>query len=110
MENDMSRFGYVVLCILTAVSLACTALEPDDHEPAESSSDGHAAQVTQSLTGNHKVCSAVDPSNFRDSIEVDDGWSTTTCLGWTHAVGASEWQMGCLFNNGFSWGNMNGGI
>jgi hypothetical protein len=93
------------------VTSACTSMSPDGNEPAETASPGeHTGQTTQALTGLHKVCSAITPDNWRDSIEVDDGWSGTTCHGWAASISASQWQLGCLSTSGFSWGYVNGGI
>jgi hypothetical protein len=106
--NCLIRYTLVIAMIAPT---ACTAIAPDGDDPVGSAStDGRVGETTQALTGVHKICSGVDDGNFRDSIEVDDGWSTTTCLGWARSIGGGDWQMGCLFSNGFSWGATNGGI
>lgn len=102
----------VALCLLAmAFSLAvsaCMSSSPDDTESADM--DVQTGETIQALTGTNKVCSAVVQGNFRDSIVVSQGWSATTCAGWAWSVGATEWQLGCLWENGFNWGTLNGGI
>lgn len=103
--------AYFSAMISLLMVFACTSTSPDGKGWAEASAqDEHTGESTQALTGTHKVCSAVVPGNFRDSIEVDNGWSAFTCLGWVQSVGGTAWQLGCLFTNGFSWGASNGGI
>jgi hypothetical protein len=100
------RFSAMAFAFLIS---ACASIPPDSTDTP--SADEHTGQATQALTGTHKVCSAINTgAPFRDSIEVDDGWSATTCLGWVQSVGGTQWQLGCLSTNGFSWGATNGGI
>ena len=56
-----------------------------------------------------KLCSAVVPGNFRDTISVPSGWSAGTCQQYKSSVGAEVYQLGCTFNNSFSWGRFSGG-
>src|SRR4051794_37519606 len=77
--------------------------------------DGVAAeettgQVTQKLTGTHKICSGYAEANWRDSIEVDDSWGLTTCRGWANSIGAPRWQVGCLTSSRVVWGTTGGGL
>src|SRR3954468_4113323 len=101
-----------VFAVITLAATACVSPSPEDAAP-EASGD-HTGQSVQALTGVHKVCSAIVPSNYRDSIEVDNNWSITTCIGWVQSVNAgspgSTGQLGCLFDNGFSWGSQGFGV
>ncbi|WP_225412271.1 hypothetical protein [Stigmatella hybrida] len=59
--------------------------------------------------GGQKVCSAVVPSVFRDSINVPASWSAETCAEWARSVGGQDYQLGCFFETkrnspGFVWG------
>jgi hypothetical protein len=107
--------NHAVTCILGIVmfaSTACVPQSPDDNEQPPAPGD-HTGQTMQALTGNHKICSAIVPSNYRDSIEVDDTWTASTCLSWANSVNAgapgATWQLGCLFPTSFSWGSQGGG-
>lgn len=116
--TTLTRITPWILTLGLCAAAGCAALPGDDAagDPAASATAAapgdHTGQAVQALTGNHKVCSAIVPDKFRDSIEVDDGWSSTTCFGWAQGVtaGTGTWQMGCLFTNGFSWGGGGGGI
>jgi hypothetical protein len=101
------------ICMFATIALAATAcVSPEDGAP--SGPGEPAGQTVQALTGVHKVCSAIAPGNYRDSIEVDNNWSITTCVGWVHSVNGglpdSTGQLGCLFDNGFSWGSQGFGV
>jgi hypothetical protein len=108
------RFDIRCLVAITMLASACTTVPADGHDPgAMSEQDEHVSETTQALTGTHKVCSGIIPDKYRDSIEVDDGWSATTCLGWVtsiHGGASGTWQLGCVFTNGFSWGAQGGGL
>lgn len=57
-----------------------------------------------------KLCSAVIIGQWRDTIEVDDNWSRSTCQRWVREVDGREMQLGCLLPDGqFSMGSPNGG-
>jgi len=60
-------------------------------------------------TGGTKLCSAVEPGNFRDTISVSSAWSAGTCQNYANSVRAQQYQLGCTFSNAFSWGSANGG-
>ena len=106
---DIQRIAAITLLVG-----ACATVPPDDRAPGTApEQDQTTSETSQALTGTHKVCSGIIPDKYRDSIEVDDGWSATTCLGWVtsiHGGAAGTWQLGCLFTNGFSWGAAGGGL
>lgn len=56
-----------------------------------------------------KVCSGYVVSNFRDTISVPSGWSAGSCQSWAKDIGATEYQLGCVFNKSYSWGIPGGG-
>ena len=60
-------------------------------------------------TSNSKVCSGFVQGNFRDTIIVSSNWTSGTCQSWMRSIGADSYQLGCVFDNAFSWGNVNGG-
>ncbi|RKH50471.1 hypothetical protein D7X96_12000 [Corallococcus interemptor] len=44
-----------------------------------------------------KVCSAVVPDSWRDSINVPASWTPRTCADWAHSEGAVHYQLGCFY-------------
>jgi hypothetical protein len=96
------------LAVASLAVAACTATAPEGEQGAPGR-DEQTGQTTQALTGAHKICSAITPENWRDTIEVEDAWSMSTCRNWAGSIGAPQWQVGCVFDNGFSWGGTNGG-
>lgn len=43
-----------------------------------------------------KVCSIASPNNWRDSIVVPDGWTSSKCRDFSEAMGAEDFYLGCL--------------
>src|SRR4051812_12373734 len=80
-------------CAVLLAMAGCSSVSPDGKEWVAPSQGENTAETAQALTGTHKVCSAVTFNNWRDSINVDDGWSFTTCQGWAASVGAERWQV-----------------
>lgn len=56
-----------------------------------------------------KTCSIIGSTNWRDTIPVSQLWTTETCNQYRMAVGATNYQLGCIFDNSFSLGENNGG-
>lgn len=108
----MKRFDQLAFYVIAAAMIvpsACTAVS-DGNDPDPSSQGAGTGEVRQALTGTQKLCSGFIGGNWRDTIEVSDGWSISTCLSWTQSIGALQSQLGCLSDTGFSWGALNGGI
>jgi hypothetical protein len=62
------------------------------------------------IAGGQKVCSAVVPDVFRDSINVPASWTAETCAEWARSIRAQDYQLGCFFETrknspGFAWGD-----
>ncbi len=53
---------------------------------------------------NQKVCSAIDPSNFRDTVIAGKDWTAETCQSYAAAIAAPNHQLGCITNDGFVFG------
>ena len=47
-----------------------------------------------------KLCSVFAPNNWRDSINVPSSWTARDCQVFAHDVGATEMQLGCIFDTG----------
>jgi hypothetical protein len=56
-----------------------------------------------------KICSVFIPGNWRDSINVPQGWTPGMCINFMRSVGATHYHLGCAFYSGFTWGEPNGG-
>lgn len=107
----MKRFEQLAFFVIAAAMIipsACT-VGSDGTEPDVSSQGDRTGEVNQALTGAQKICSGISPGNWRDTLEVNDGWTASTCFAWTQSIGASQWQLGCVFDTSFSWGVTNGG-
>src|ERR1700704_1889785 len=90
------------LAVASWLGGAACAAAPEGEQVAPGR-DEPTGQATQALTGTHKICSAITPENWRDTIEVEDAWAMSTCRNWASSIGAPQWQVGCGFDNGFSW-------
>lgn len=108
--NGLNRLAFCILATITLAPSGCTSISPDGDEPEETSSqDEHTGEVTQALVGvRHKLCSAVFPGNWRDTMVVPNSWSASTCARWASSQSATDWQLACSFTNNFSWGGFNG--
>jgi hypothetical protein len=51
-----------------------------------------------------KLCSAIDPSNFRDTVTVATTWTPATCRAYAIDIAATFWQLGCMTSNAFLFG------
>lgn len=63
--------------------------------------DSRTATAQQS---GYKLCSVVDSGNWRDSFRVSSGWSAGTCRDFMISTKATSYQLGCIFDDDFSWG------
>jgi hypothetical protein len=50
--------------------------------------------------GSGKLCSAVNPSNWRDTVPMPDAATEAACQSWKTVVGASTYQLGCMSASG----------
>jgi len=92
----MKRIGVLAGLVLLTVVLSLVSVF------------GDSRTVTAQSTG-PKLCSVVVPGNWRDTFSVPLGWNSGTCLNFRNSVKATEYQLGCAFSNGFSWGSFGGG-
>lgn len=109
---SLSRKTALCFCsfVFSLAPSACVLGSTENNDVAEAPVHKEImGETTQSLTGAHKVCSAVSPGYSRDSIVVTS-WHPYTCSGWATSVGAPVWQLGCLTDYGYSWGSAYGGI
>ena len=88
----------------TGASEAFAFFEGSPNGETESQADG-VGTIRQPLTGTHKVCSVVNPNNWRVAMVVDDGWGDSTCRSLCTSFSGGRIQKGCLFNTGFSFGS-----
>lgn len=86
--------------------LGCQSVSADGKEwvvPPETSED--LGSSSQSLTGTHKICSAVDPNRWRDTISVPNSWTRIRCAHFAISVGVDYYQIGCTGST-YAWGSM----
>lgn len=62
------------------------------------------SNVVGSLEEGQKICSVVDPGNFRDSFLVPRSWKKETCINYGKVVAAPNIQIGCVFSNSVELG------
>lgn len=55
-----------------------------------------------------KICSAVHPFDWRDTIVVPDTWKSSSCQNFAHSLGVGQYQLGCANTASFSWGDASG--
>lgn len=116
-EDGRVRFvcTLVSICGLGLAQASCTTADGKewapqpmpaaDEEPAEA-----VGEAPSALTGTHKMCSGFVSGNYRDTILVPSAWSSGMCQSWVASTGTSSWQIGCVFDWGYSWGTPNGGL
>jgi hypothetical protein len=57
-----------------------------------------AQDTTPSTTPERvRVCSAVVPNNWRMAMPVNDNWLADDCMYYAISVGATHYQLGCIF-------------
>jgi len=51
-----------------------------------------------------KVCSGIDPGNWRDTIIMPDDTTAHACRVFASSIHAKDWQLGCIANGmGVRW-------
>ena len=55
-----------------------------------------------------KVCSVIDPGNWRDTFNVVDSWKRETCEAFAKKMAAKTFQLGCLYDGGIDFGAAGG--
>jgi hypothetical protein len=93
---QMKRIGVLAGLVLLTVVLSLVSVL------------GDSRTVTAQFTGS-KLCSVIVGGDWRDTFSVPSGWTRNTCRIFRNSVGAYDYQLGCAFSNGFSWGSGGGG-
>ncbi|MBL0058289.1 MAG: hypothetical protein IPP35_04085 [Elusimicrobia bacterium] len=57
-----------------------------------------------------KFCRVTVPNMFAFTTLVPSGWTSGTCANFMASSGGLQFQLGCIFENSFSIGGINGGI
>jgi hypothetical protein len=71
--------------------------------------------IEKKLTGNYsgvrKLCSAIWPGHFRDTLQMPVASSQAACVAWMNLTAGTTYQQGCIFSDGsVSMGPADGGI
>ena len=61
---------------------------------------GAASTPTATGFGSGKLCSAIQPANWRDTVPMPDAATEAACQSWKALVGASTYQLGCMSATG----------
>ena len=105
MNRVKSAVCVLVFCGIAVSAGACSAISEDGQWQDSGVADEAVSQQTQALTGAHKLCSVYAPSNWRDTIVVDNGWTKSTCANFGASVGATMMNVGCLSDTGSVFGS-----
>jgi hypothetical protein len=125
MELPMDRAGYIFKgTLLLVIGIAACdqeldavdvddvdrAMEPADSEDVDGPVDALVDEADDPvpITGTHKICSVVTPGNWRDTLVVPQGWTSSDCNSYRSSVSASAYQLGCITNSTYYWGNPGG--
>ncbi len=60
-------------------------------------------------TSGVKLCSVFVPDTWRDTMQVPQEWQAETCKSVVPHLGATAYQLGCMFKDGVSFGPVNSG-
>lgn len=103
----MSRFALITRRTLVAAAL----LLGPGVRPGAAQSTGDALNADDG-TGAVKVCSPVAMPRWRSMTPVPKTWTFLDCMGFSGEMGATHFQLGCLFANvtphaqKYAWGAM----
>lgn len=106
MTASASRLSVALIVGAAYAVLNSACITADESEwtyvPADDSEE--VAETSQALTGTHKVCRAIAPNNWQDTTIVPNAWNMGMCQKWATVLGGASWQVGCIFDTGYSWG------
>jgi hypothetical protein len=71
--------------------------------------NAHTMAFGTGVSGSIKLCSAVQHTNWRDTILAPEGWAAQSCRAFAASIGTSSYQLGCADDKSFSWGAIDGG-
>jgi hypothetical protein len=68
-------------------------------------------KLSGTYTGGRKLCSAIWPGHFRDTLQMPDASKQAACVAWMNLTAGTAYQQGCIFGDGsISMGAAGGGI
>jgi hypothetical protein len=100
----------LVTGVLVFPLLSCSSVSADGKEWVGEGDPEETASTTQALEGAHRLCSVVQPGNYRDTLVVPNGWFRNTCRLYAVQTSTSNYQLGCMgvpsvgTDNGVIWG------
>jgi hypothetical protein len=109
--KTMAEIAWVPLAValIGVVGSLGVAWITASHTAAKEVAPIQAASIGPQSSG-QKLCSAVVPGGFRDSMIVPHTWKIDTCKQFQTSIGAFKFQIACVFDDKISWGNMDGSI
>jgi hypothetical protein len=120
MDMKISRGGGFlrIMGLALGVGITCMTIagcegpaDGGDPATAPSGTDG-VTQVSGAATfAGTKICSAVLPGNWRDTLSIPAAWTAANCSAWAATTGVRDYQIGCLFSPAagipaYSWGGL----
>src|SRR5262249_48038521 len=63
-----------------------------------------AAENSHAQSFPQKVCSVVQPGNWRDTVIAGPNWNGYMCNNFRIGEGAANYQLGCITSNGYVFG------
>jgi hypothetical protein len=107
----------IIVAIIAAVGVILSAILATGQQELKNSSAILASEQQAledasvgSLEDGQKVCSVVDPNNWRDSMIVPKSWTAKQCQNYQEETRAVNHQLGCAFRDELVLGEQVGNL
>lgn len=105
----MKKWIAVAVVVATAsvgVGFAAVKYSQKTAKPPAAEKKANATLTSDNI----KLCSAINPNNFRDTIPMSASAQEADCQDWPDLIGATTYELGCSFSDGtLSLGPSGGG-
>jgi len=99
------------LLLVLAFTYGHVQAEASAQTAMKDSSKAHTtknAHPNSGIQGSTKLCSAIGPPSFRDTIDAPDSWDAAMCQSFSFSIGPPHYQLGCANPDNTSWGGWDG--
>jgi hypothetical protein len=96
----------IVTGVLLALALTASLLVAQAKKPSTLGGTKNVNVKAGEIVGTSKICSGVNPNQWRDSILAPDTWQIGACQAFASSIGALHYQLGCATPRGFVWSPM----
>ena len=101
---------HLFLILVTGLLLLLAGSKTTTQAAEQQLAAAKSVKFAATAPGGVKICSAVEDSHWRDTINVPDSFTPEACHGFATSVGAGLYQLGCIFPDSMSWSpNFNSG-